>query len=301
MTDTAARAPWSRRGGAGGLGRRIVWILGAVALVLVVLVTATSCTRQVHPGNVGVLVNNIGSDAGVSSQAKGVGIYFVGFGQQIYEYPVYTRTYTWTQSATEQTAANEEFQFQDKNGLALSADVAVAFSVDPTRAPRLFQKYRTSMDGVISGPLRNAIRDALVTRAAQMSVEEIYGPRKAELIHQAEADVRAYMGPSGLNIERLYWAGNVRLPDAVLAQINMKIANEQAALAAQAKVAQAQAEAQQQIALAQGEAESIKIRGEALRSNPEVARLQAINKWNGVLPTVVGGGQPIPFIQAGGK
>ena len=303
MTDTVARASWSRRGGGGpmSLGRRITWILGAIGLVIVVLVTATSCTRQVHPGNVGVLVNNIGSDAGVSNQAKGVGIYFVGFGQQIYEYPVYTRTYTWTQSATEQTAANEEFQFQDKNGLALAADVAVAFSVDPTRAPRLFQKYRTSMDGVISGPLRNAIRDALVTRAAQMSVEEIYGPRKAELIHQAEADVRAYMGPSGLNIERLYWAGNVRLPDAVLAQINMKIANEQAALAAQAKVAQAQAEAQQQIALAQGEAESIKIRGEALKQNPEVARLQAINKWNGVLPSVVGGGQPIPFIQAGGK
>jgi regulator of protease activity HflC (stomatin/prohibitin superfamily) len=301
MTDTAARAPWSRRGGggAGMFGRRIVWVLGAAALIVLILATATGCTRQVHPGNVGVMVNNIGSDAGVSPQARGVGIYFVGFGQQIYEYPVYTRTYTWTQSSTEQSAANEEFQFQDKNGLALSADVAVAFSVDSARAPKLFQKYRTSMEGVISGPLRNAIRDALVTRAAQMSVEEIYGPRKAELIRQAESDVRAYMSPAGLIIERLYWAGNVRLPDTVLAQINMKIANEQAALAAQAKVAQAQAEADQQIALARGEAESIKIRGEALRQNPEVARLQAINKWNGVLPSVVGGGQPIPFIEAG--
>jgi regulator of protease activity HflC (stomatin/prohibitin superfamily) len=296
--------PWTRRRGGGaappGLSLRgLAWGAGALGLVLLVLFGASSCTRQVHPGNVGVLVNNIGSDAGVQPKALGVGIYFVGFGQQIYEYPVYTRTYTWTQSSTEQSAVNEEFQFQDKNGLALSADVAVAFSVDPTRAPKLFQKYRTAMDGVIAGPLRNAIRDALVTRAAQMSVEEIYGPRKAELIRAAESDVRAYMGPSGLNIERLYWAGNVRLPDAVLAQINAKIANEQAALAAQAKVAQAQAEADQQIALARGEAESIKIRGEALRQNPEVARLQAINKWNGVLPSVVGGGQPIPFIEAG--
>lgn len=301
MTDTTAKAPWSRRGGAGSgmFGRRVLWIVGAILLVVFALITVTGCTRQVHPGNVGVLVNNIGSDAGVSSHALGVGIYFVGFGQQIYEYPVYTRTYTWTQSTTEQNAVNEEFQFQDKNGLALSADVAVAFSVDPTRAPKLFQKYRTSMEGVIAGPLRNAIRDALVTRAAQMSVEEIYGPRKAELIRQAESDTRAYMAPSGLTIERLYWGGNVRLPETVLAQINMKIANEQAALAAQAKVAQATAEAEQQIALARGEAESIKIRGEALKQNPEVARLQAINKWNGVLPSVVGGGQPIPFIEAG--
>jgi hypothetical protein len=45
-------------------------------------------------------------------------------------------------------------------------------------------------------------------------------------------------------------------------------------------------------------AESIRIRGEALRSNPEVARLQAIAKWNGVLPQYVGGNGPIPFIEA---
>jgi len=279
--------------------RPLIWGAGAIGVVLVVLVTATSCTRQVHPGNVGVLVNNIGTGAGVQPLAKGVGIYLVGFGQQIYEYPVFSRTYTWTKSANEQGTTNEEFMFQDRNGLSLAADVAVAFSVDPTRAPKLFQKYRTDMDGIMAGPLRNSVRDALVTRAAQMSVEEIYGPRKAELIHQAEGDVRAYMAPFGLIVERLYWAGTVRLPETVLAQINMKIANEQAALAAQAKVAQATAEAEQQIATAKGEAESIRIRGEALRQNPAVAQLQAINKWNGVLPTVVGSGQPIPFIQSG--
>ncbi len=302
MTNASTPSPWNRRGGGSpfGLGlKRVTWAVAGVLLIAVVLVSAKSCTRQVHPGNVGVLVNNIGSDAGVSPMSLGVGIYFVGFGQQIYEYPVYSRTYTWTQSSTEQNAVNEEFGFQDKNGLALSADIAVAFSVDPTRAPKLFQKYRTAMEGIIAGPLRNAIRDALVTRASQMSVEEIYGPRKAELIRQAESDVRRYMAPFGLTVERLYWAGNVRLPEAVLAQINAKIANEQAALAAEAKVAQATAEANQQIALARGEAESIKIRGEALRQNPEIARLQAINKWNGVLPTVVGGGQPIPFIETG--
>jgi regulator of protease activity HflC (stomatin/prohibitin superfamily) len=280
-------------------GRRLAVIFGVVAVVVIAAFTVSSCTRQVTPGNVGVLVNNIGSDAGVSARPLGVGLYFMGFGQKLYEYPVFSRTYTWTHSTTEQNGLNEEFLFQDKNGLSLSADVAVAFSVDPTKAPKLFQKYRTDMDGIIAGPLRNAVRDALVTRASQMSVEEIYGPRKAELIRTAEADVRNYMSPFGLVVERLYWAGNVRLPDTVLAQINMKIANEQAALAAEAKVAQAKAEAEQQIETAKGEAESIRIRGEALRQNPEVARLQAINKWNGVLPTVVGSGTPVPFIEPG--
>ncbi|HEY3813261.1 MAG TPA: SPFH domain-containing protein [Caulobacteraceae bacterium] len=290
--------PASPRFGMPRLGGRIAAIAGIIGILVIGFGTITSCTKQVHPGYVGVQVNNIGSGAGVQNHALGVGIYFMGFGQKLYEYPVFTRTYSWTSSKNEQNDTNEEFQFQDKNGLALSSDVAVSFSVDPTKAPRLFQKYRTDMDGIIAGPLRNAVRDALVTRAAQLSVEEIYGPRKAELIHGAEDDVRRYMAPFGLTIERLYWAGNVRLPDSVLAQINMKIANEQAALAAQAKVATAKAEADQQIETARGEAESIKIRGEALRQNPEVVRLQAIAKWNGVLPTVVGGGTPIPFIEA---
>ena len=308
MTDTSnnifpSQAAWGRKGSRasppGSRLKRVLWALGGGAALIVLLAGVTSCTRQVHPGNVGVLVRNIGSDAGVSARPLGVGLYFIPFGRQIFEYPVYSRTYTWTASAQEQNGSNEQFMFQDKNGLSVSADVAVAFSVDPTRAPVLFQKYRTGMDGIIAGPLRNAVRDALVTRAAQLSVEEIYGPRKAELIRTAEADVRSFMAPFGLRVERLYWASNVRLPDSVLAQINMKIANEQAALAAEAKVAQAKAEAEQQIETARGEAESIRIRGDALRQNPEVARLKALDKWNGVLPQVMGSGQPVPFIETG--
>jgi regulator of protease activity HflC (stomatin/prohibitin superfamily) len=297
--NTLTAEPFGSAGAPRGPKLKKFLIGGGIAMgVLFLLGAGAGCTRQVHPGNVGVLVKNIGSDAGVSPRPIGVGLYFMGFGQHLYEYPVFSRTYTWTQSRSEQSQTNEEFLFQDKNGLTLSADVAVAFSVDSSKAPKLFQKYRTDMEGVIAGPLRNAVRDALVTRASDMSVEEIYGPRKAELIHAAEADVRRYMAPFGLTVERLYWASNVRLPDTVLAQINMKIANEQAALAAQAKVAQAKAEAEQQIETARGEAESIRIRGEALRSNPEVARLQAIAKWNGVLPQYVGGNGPIPFIEA---
>ena len=93
----------------------------------------------------------------------------------------------------------------------------------------------------------------------------------------------------------LFWAGNVRVPEVVLAQINNKIANEQRALAAQAQVATIQAEAQQRIAAAEGEARAIQLQGATLRANPEVLRLRAIEKWDGKLPQVTSGGTP--FIQ----
>ncbi|MBN9990788.1 hypothetical protein JND45_15750, partial [Listeria monocytogenes] len=82
-----------------------------------------------------------------------------------------------------------------------------------------------------------ALRSALNEEAAGLGIEEIYGPKKAALLSAVQRDVARYFEPVGLHVEQLYWASNIRVPDQVLSQINTKIANEQAALAAQANVA----------------------------------------------------------------
>jgi regulator of protease activity HflC (stomatin/prohibitin superfamily) len=276
-------------------GRRVhlgkaKWIV-PVAIALIVI--WMSSFARVLPGNVGIRVNNI--VGGVSPDSLGVGWYFAPPGTHIYEYPVFTRTYTWTRSKVEQNEVDESFNFQDKNGLSLSADVAVSYHVDPTKASILFQRYRTDMDQIIAGPLRNSIRNAVVERASQLGVEEIYGSHKAELIQTALKQVQQFFGPVGLQVEQLYWAGNIAVPQQVLDQINAKIANEQAALAAQANVATAQANADARIAKARGDAESIQVEAEAIRTNPEIVKLRAVEKWDGRLPTYTGGG-PVPFV-----
>ena len=274
---------------------RLVRYSPLLLVPLLALLPMTSCSR-VEPGHVGIKVNNFGSSAGVSAQALGVGWYFTPFGTNIYEYPVYTSTYAWTASDTEQSPTDESFTFQDRNGLNLSADVSVAYRVDPVKAPILFQKYRTEMAGIVAGPLRNAVRSAMNDESAQLGVEEIYGPRKAALIEATRADVARYFEPFGLHVEQLYWASNIRVPDQVLAQINTKIANEQAALAAQANVATVHANAESRIADAEGKAKASQIEGEALRANPEILRQRAIERWDGKLPTYMGGGAQLPFI-----
>ena len=268
-------------------------ISAALAATLAAALGVGACT-QVQPGHVGVRVNNLGSNAGVENVALGVGYYLTGFAQAIYSYPVYTQTYNWTSSATEGAPVDEAFHFQSKEGLSMSADIAVSVHVDPGRAPILFQKYRTDMAGIIAGPVRNAVRDAIVRRAAGYGVEEIYGPKKTELATGAESDVRSFFAPFGLVIERLYWTSNVNLPDQVRTQIEGKIAAEQNALKEQANVAVIQARAQQQIAQAQGDAQATNLQGAALRANPEVLRLRAIEKWDGHLPKVTSGA--VPFV-----
>lgn len=284
--------------GGGGAGRHIRlgrrwrgwWLIPASIAAFFVL---ASTFARVQPGHVGIRVNNIAG--GVSPYALGVGWYFAPPGTHIFEYPVFTRSYTWTASTTEQNGTDEAFNFQDKNGLALRADVAVSYHVDPVRASILFQRYRTDMDQIIAGPLRNAIRNGIVERASQLGIEEIYGPHKAELINTALARVQRQFAPVGLQVEQLYWAGNIAVPQAVLEQINAKIANEQAALAAQANVATATANANARIAKARGDAEAIQVEAAAIRTNPEIVKLRAVEKWDGKLPTYSGGG-PVPFI-----
>lgn len=267
-----------------------------VALLAVSTLSLAACS-QVEPGHVGIRVDQYGSNAGVSQTSLPVGTYFDGPGTSIYEYPVFTQTYTWTVSKDEGKATNEEFSFADKSGLTLTGDVAVSYHVDAAKAPILFQKYRMTMEAIVAGPMRVAIRDAITNNASNMTVEEIYGSRKAELIAKSQADVQKFFAPFGLDVERLYWASPVRVPDAVMRQINQRIANEQQALAAQANVATAEAEARARIAKAEGDAKATQIEAEALRANPAILQQKAIEAWDGKLPVYMGSNTPLPFLK----
>ena len=77
-----------------------------------------------------------------------------------------------------------------------------------------------------------------------------------------------------------------------LKQMQAKTQLEQEALAAKALEAKETALANAAVAKARGEAEAIRIKGEALRANPQVLQQLAIEKWNGELPKVTGGSTP---------
>lgn len=269
------------------IARTVLVGVGAVALL-----TAASCSfTKVGQGHVGVKVNNVGSGAGVSNKALGVGWYFTPPGVTIYEYPVYTSNYSWEDG--------ERFTFQDKNGLSVGADVSVAYRADSHLAPKLFQKYRTDMDGILAGPVRNTIRNAIVSEASKMTVDQIYGAQKASLIEAARQDAERYLAPFGLHVEQLFWASNIILPKNIQEQINARVANEQRAIAEQANVATAEARARSQVAAAEGKAKATQIEANAISSNPAILQQRAIEKWDGHMPQYMSSG-PLPFIGTAG-
>lgn len=264
-------------------------MIGAAALAL------TACT-QVKPGHVAIKINQYGSGSGVDPVAKGVGTYWTPFGTSYEVYPVSTQTFPWSRSTKEGDTSNEELTFQDKSGVDMSADVAVVFHVDAALAPTLYQKFRMDIQPLIDGPVRNAVRNALVSEASKMPVEDIYGVGKTQLINAALADVKGYFKPYGLDIEQLYWASGIRVPAGISQQITLRVANENAALAAQAAVATATANANAAREAAKGNADANALIAASVRASPEVATLKAIEKWDGKLPEYVVAGGVMPFI-----
>jgi regulator of protease activity HflC (stomatin/prohibitin superfamily) len=74
----------------------------------------------------------------------------------------------------------------------------------------------------------------------------------------------------------------------------------QAQAEAQKVEAEAQGNAQAQLTIAEAEAKAISLKGEALRQNPNVVQMSAVEKWDGHLPTYNGGGA-LPFVNLSGQ
>lgn len=270
------------------------------------LIVALAACSKVPAGNVGVKVYLLGGSKGVDTEQLGPGRYWIGWNEDLYLFPTFTQNYTWTATSGEDRG-NESISFQTIEGLSVNADIGISYHIDPRKVPLVFQKYRKGIDEITDIYLRNMVRDALVTAASSQRIETVYGAGKSNLIAAVEKMVRAQVAPIGIEVERIYWIGDLRLPENVTKSINAKIQATQMAEQRRNEVEQAKAEAEKARQTAQGEAdakltlakadaESIRIRGEALRDNPSLVELNAVDKWNGVLPTYMFGGNSVPFV-----
>src|SRR5215469_6638464 len=277
-----------------------------ISLSLCVLLLA-ACSK-VPAGNVGVKFQMYGDGKGALQELP-PGRYWVGWGYELYTFPTFTQTYTFTRSSTEGRPVDESISFQTSQGLTVNADVGITYHIDPARVTLIFQKYRKGIDEITDVYLRNMVRDALVKEAASLEIESVYGKGKANLIEAVQHDVSEEVASVGIVVEKIYWIGELRLPENVVQSINAKIQATQMAEQRQNEVAQAQAEAekveaeaqgraQAQITIAEAEAKAIALKGDALRQNPNVVQMSAIEKWDGHLPTYNGGGT-VPFINLG--
>lgn len=275
------------------------------ALMGIVLLSSVAACSYVPAGNVGVKFNLYGSDKGVNFEEVGPGKYWLGWNEELYIFPTFMQNYVWTKSADEGSPNDESISFQTMDGMVANADIGISYSIDPDKVTNIFQKYRKGVDEITDVYLHNMVRDALVKEASTKPVDYVYGSGKAELIAKVQEDVMSQVAPIGINIDKISWIGEIRLPQTVIDSINAKNAATQMAQQRQNEVAQAKAEADKRVAQAKGEADSILLTAQAqaeankiLASSitPELIQNKAIEKWDGKLPTTMVPGQTTPFV-----
>ena len=276
-----------------------------IALATVALALLSACDK-VPAGNVGVKFYLLGGSKGVDTEILSPGRYHIGINEELYLFPTFTQTYTWTKECIDGDCEDESIKFQDKDGLGAEADIGITYSLNKDKIPDLFQKYRKGIEEITNVYLRRMVQDHFVRAAATRTIEEMYGSGKDKLLKEVLASLREQVEPLGINVENLYSTSAFRLPPAVMGAINAKIQATQVAQQKENELRAAEADAQKQRAAAQGEAdarlmlakaeaESIRIKGDALRENPRLVELSAIEKWDGVLPHF-NGSSAMPFV-----
>ena len=268
------------------------------AIIALSAVALTGCERATVPaGFVGVKVDLYGDEKGVQQQEVGVGKYWLTWNQEIYQFPTFNQLHNYTQP----------FTFQTSDSMDVRARVGVEYYVEPEKVSKIFQTYRKGVDEITAVNLRQNISDALINHSGKMDINAMAAGGKMALLEQVTKDLKAKLDPVGIRIVKLSWLSDMDYPEQVKSSINAKIEATQRALLRENEIAQSKAEAQKAIEQSRGvaestmirakaEADAIAMRGDALRKNPEVLQLEAIGKWNGILPQYMTSGTNTPFL-----
>lgn len=280
----------------------------AAVLFATILVSAGACTR-VDAGYVGVKINMAGDYKGVSDVPTSVGWTFYNpVTTQVFQYPTYVQTAVWSADSGDD-GKSEEMVFNSQEGMRVGTDISLSYQVEAAKVPAFYIKFRNDdLDGFTHGFLKNVARDAFNEVAPLYTVDQIYGPKKEELLTAVKTRINTQTAEFGISLVQFGVMGEMRLPQNVITAINAKLQAIQDAIKVENELRAATAEAQKKIASARGQAESNRILTESINDRLIQWRQldnqhNTIFKWDGKLPTMLTG-NTVPFLQVptpGGK
>jgi regulator of protease activity HflC (stomatin/prohibitin superfamily) len=191
-------------------------------------------------------------------------------------------------SETDASAASKDLQ-------TVKAKIAVNYHAAPEEAAKLYAQVGTNYAQTLVDP---AVQECVKAVTAQHTAEELITKRQ-EVSSKIQNVLAEKLRPYGIVVDAF------NIVDFDFSQkfneaVEEKLAAEQRALKAKYDLERAKTEAEQKLTQARAEAEALKIQREQV--TPELLRLReievqkmAVEKWDGRLPSVTGGG--VPFVQ----
>lgn len=178
------------------------------------------------------------------------------------------------------TAASKDLQ-------TVTSKVALNYHIDPNKVATVYQNIGMDYKSRMIDPY---MQEAVKAITAQFTAEELITKREA-VREDVKTSLRTKFVDYGIMVDEFNIV-NFEFSKSFNEAIEAKVTAEQNALAARNKLEQIKFESEQAIAAAKGKAEAQRIEGEALRANPSVIDLRAIEKWDGKLPQYMTGATP---------
>ena len=260
--------------------KRVFGLVAALA-ALVLLLSFLNPFVIVGPGQRGVVLNF----GAVQKDVLDEGIHFrVPFYQRIVRVDVKVQ-----KEQTEAEASSKDLQ-------DINSTIAVNFNVIPDKAGWLYQHIGESYRERVIDPVTQEAVKAVTAKYTAVELITTREKIRSEIKELLKERLMAYnLAVVDVSIV------NFKFSQQFTQAIEQKQTAEQLALKAQRDLDRIKIEAQQKIASAQAEAESLRLQkqnvtDELVRLRAIEAQMEAIRKWNGVLPSVTGGA--VPFIDA---
>jgi len=235
-------------------------------------------------------------------------------------YPWCTATVIHTQPKNYNKEGKDAVLAETKDLQQVTIPVSVPYAINEGTAPKFYVAMGDEQN-FLETVLEPAIQETIKAASAKFSSEEMINKREQlrlafqeDLINFVDTVLTAKGVPSSVTIKdvTINDVGFVEptFQDAINAKIRAGVLVEKAGFAAQQTVTEAEgkafdiknsadAEAFAIKAQAEQEANAIIREGEALKANPELVRLTAIEKWKKHLPRVVG--QTVPYMAVAPK
>jgi len=289
----------------GGGARKAVLGLG---IVIGALWIASSTITYIEPGHVGIIIRR--TSGGVDPVPLGPGLHLRNpITMGIKEYPTFMQTTVLTQGSSEGSPSNDEINVNSIEGQPISLDISMSFELRHDKVPFLYSTFRTDIEQIQKGYLRQTIRQALQEVAGQEEIANILGPKKAETVAKTQAKLSKALDQYGIEVKQ-FSINEIRAPQAVMQAINAKNVMQQQALTAQNELQKNTYQAQGDSIKAVGRAKAILAEAQAQAQANELlaksisgslVQYEMAKKWNGVMPQVSGAAMPMIQMPGTGK
>lgn len=171
----------------------------------------------------------------------------------------------------------------------------VTYHIPESMVRQVYQQYQ-GLDQFQNNKLAPIVREAVKAVSAQYTAEELV-TKRSEVSDKMDVSIQAKF--QELNtIAESFKIVNLAFSDSFTQAIEAKATAVQNAEAAKNKLVQVQYEQDAKLVVAKTEAQTIQIQAQAINSQggADYVQLQAINKWDGHLPSQMIPGSTVPFI-----